>query len=108
MIETIVSDALAKIAEGSGAALVDLISRRLFKRHESSQASEALARVEAGNASEDDRRELQALLVKYADEDPAFLSQLQRFTMSVDATNSVAFSNVQKLIQAQQVGDVTM
>ena len=108
MIEAIVSAALAKIAEGSGAALVDLIRRQLFKRKASPEVLEILARVEAGDVSEDDKRKLQALLAMYAYQDPEFRSKLQHVSTSVGATNSVTSSNVQKLVQAQNVGDVTM
>ena len=108
MIEAIVSAALAKIAEGSGGAVVDLIRRYLFKKHESPKALDVLARVEAGDASEDDKRELQALLVRYANKDSEFLGQLQSVSASVGAVNTVTSSNVRKLVQAQHVGDVTM
>ncbi|MCW7943678.1 hypothetical protein AAW14_16880 [Streptomyces hygroscopicus] len=108
MIEAIVSAALAKIAEGSGAALVDLIRRKISRRQQPSQDLELLSRVEAGTHSEDDARELRTLLAGYADQDPDFRSRLQSLSTSVGAINSVTSSNVQKLIQAQNVGDVTM
>jgi hypothetical protein len=108
MIEAIVSAALAKIAEGSGATLVDLIRRRLFKSHDSPKALEALNRLEIGDASATDERELKAVIVNYADKDPAFLGELQGALTHIGAINSVVSSNVQKLVQAQNVGDVTM
>lgn len=108
MIEAIVAAALAKIAEGTGGALVDLIRRQLGKRKASAKSLEILSRVAAGDVSEADKREFQALLVMFASQDRDFLSRLQDASTSVGAINSVTSSDVQKLIQAQNVGDVTM
>lgn len=109
MIEAIVSAALAKIAEGSGTALVDLIRRKFARSQEPSQELAVLTRAEAGALSADDERELRALLVRYARQDPDFRDRLESLSTSVAAnSNSVTKSNVQKLIQAQNVGDVTM
>ncbi|MGW3631423.1 hypothetical protein ACWD7F_14830 [Streptomyces sp. NPDC005122] len=108
MIETLVTAALAKIAEGSGAALIDLVRRYTSRGQESSQELEVLSRAEGGNISPDDRRALQELLLRYAHQDPAFRDQLQRISTSVGANNSVTSSEVQKLVQAQNVGDITM
>ncbi|MEW2317246.1 hypothetical protein [Streptomyces bauhiniae] len=108
MIEDIVTAALARMAEGSGAALIDLVRGYFSRNQESSQEMELLDRAEAGGLSPRDEQELRELLLRYADQDPAFRDQLQRGTTSVGASNSVSSSVVQKLIQAQNVGDVTM
>ncbi|MGW0820371.1 hypothetical protein [Streptomyces sp. NPDC002845] len=108
MTEAIVTAALARISEGSGAALIDLIRRYLSKDQEPSQELEVLTRAERGALSADDRRELQALLFTYASQDPTFQDHLHRLSMSAGANNSVTSSNVQKLIQAQNIGNVSM
>lgn len=108
MIEAIVAAALAKIAEGTGGALVDLIRKQLGRRKASAKSLEILSRVAAGDVSEADKRELQALLVMYASQDPDFLGKLRNDSPSAGAINSVTSSDVQKLVQAQNVGDVTM
>lgn len=108
MTEAIVTAALAKISEGSGAALIDLIRRHLSRNQEPSQALEVLTRAERGALSVDDRRELEALLFKHASQDPTFQDHMHRLSMSAGAHNSVTSSNVQKLIQAQNVGNVSM
>ena len=108
MIETIVSDVFSKIAEGSGGALVDLIRRQLTKRHEQPKALESLSRVETGAASEDDERELRALVVRLMSQDQEFMERLQRASAPSSTTNSVTSSIAQKIVQAHTVGDVTM
>lgn len=108
MIEAIVSGVLVKIAEGSGAALVDLIRRRFVHRDESGEMLESLDRVAQGDASADNTARLRALLLRYAAEDPEFLRELRQGATSIGSTNVVASSNVGKLVQAQRVGDITM
>ncbi|UUU30015.1 hypothetical protein JIX56_08995 [Streptomyces sp. CA-210063] len=108
MTEAIVTAALAKISEGSGAALIDLIRRHLDGNQEPSQEPEVLARAERGALSADDRRELHALLSTHASQNPTFRDHLHRLSMSAGVNNSVTSSNVQKLIQAQNVGNVSM
>ncbi|MET7708528.1 hypothetical protein [Micromonospora sp. NPDC005413] len=108
MIEAIVSGVLVKIAEGSGAALVDLIRRRFVHKDESGEMLESLDRVAQGDASADNTARLGALLLRYAAEDPEFLRELRQGSTSIGSTNVVASSNVGKLVQAQRVGDITM
>jgi hypothetical protein len=108
MIEAIASAALAKIVEGSGAGVVDLVRRYFSKNEEPSQELEILGRAEAGTLSEDDKAALHALLVEYTSRYPEFRSRLQSLSTSVGASNSVTSSNVQKLVQAQNAGDITM
>ncbi|MBM0276973.1 hypothetical protein [Micromonospora tarensis] len=108
MIEAIVSGVLVKIAEGSGAALVDLIRRRFVRRDEPGAALESLDRAARGDASADDLATLRALLRDCAAEDPEFLRELRHQSTSIGTTNVVASSNVGKLVQAQRVGDITM
>lgn len=108
MIEAIVAAALVKIAEGSGAALVDMIRRRFVRSDEPVGMLESLDRVAQGDASADDMAQLRALLARFAAEDPEFLRELRQGPMSIGSTNVVASSNVGKLVQAQRVGDITM
>ncbi|MFF3884283.1 hypothetical protein [Streptomyces sp. NPDC001914] len=108
MTEAIVTAALAKISEGSGAAIVDLIRRHLSRNQDPSHEPDVLTRAEHGTLSADDRRELQALLFTHANTDPEFREHLHRFSMSAGANNSVTSSNVQKLIQAQNIGNISM
>ncbi|MFG3657091.1 hypothetical protein [Streptomyces sp. NPDC047706] len=108
MTEAIVTAALARISEGSGAAIIDLIRRHLSGIQTPPQEPEFLNRAERGTLSADDRRELQALLFTHASQDPTFRDHLHRFSMSAGANNSVTSSNVQKLIQAQNIGNVSM
>ncbi|RAO47049.1 hypothetical protein GAR06_02564 [Micromonospora saelicesensis] len=108
MIEAIVAAALVKIAEGSGAALVDMIRRRFVRTDEPAGMLESLDRVAQGDASADDTAQLRALLARYAAEDPEFLRELRQGSTSIGSTNVVASSNVGKLVQAQRVGDITM
>ncbi|MEU8158190.1 hypothetical protein AB0B94_31430 [Micromonospora sp. NPDC048986] len=108
MIEAIVAAALVKIAEGSGAALVDLIRRRFVRSDEPAGMLESLDRVAQGDVSADDMARLRALLTRCAAEDPEFLRELRQGATSIGGTNVVASSNVGKLVQAQRVGDITM
>jgi hypothetical protein len=108
MIEAIISTALVKIAEGSGSALVEAIRQRFIKKHEPSESMESLDRTAQGSPSKEDESRLHELLAKYAAEDPEFLRELKHASTSIGPTNVVASSNVGKLIQAQEVGDVTM
>ncbi|MDG4809271.1 hypothetical protein O7634_21185 [Micromonospora sp. WMMD1120] len=109
MIEAIVSGVLVKIAEGSGAALVDLIRRRFLRQAEPGTAIESLDRAARGDASPDDLTILSALLRRCLAEDPEFLRELrQQIPSTGGATNVVATSTVGKLVQAQRVGDITM
>jgi len=107
MIEAIIAAALAKIAEGSGAALVEAIRRR-FQDREPTEVLESLDRVSEGQPSDEDTERLRAALSRYAAEDPELFSRLQELSTPSGATNVVTSSNVGKLIQAQNVGDVTM
>ncbi|WAZ26571.1 hypothetical protein STRCI_008165 [Streptomyces cinnabarinus] len=108
MTEDIVTAALAKISEGSGARLIDLIRRHLSQHQEPSQELEVLTLAEHGTISADDKRKLEALLLKHASQDPTFREHLHRLAMSVGVNNSVTSSTVHKLIQAQNVGSVSM
>ncbi|MET8261055.1 hypothetical protein ACFYPG_20565 [Micromonospora sp. NPDC005553] len=108
MIEAIVAGALVKIAEGSGAALVDMIRRRFVRGDEPAGMLESLDRVTRGDASADDMAQLRALLARLAAEDPEFLRELRQGATPAGSTNVVASSNVGKLVQAQRVGDITM
>ncbi|MFI6780597.1 hypothetical protein [Micromonospora sp. NPDC050276] len=108
MIEAIVSGVLVKIAEGSGAALIDMIRRRFVRSDEPRDLLDSLDRFAQGNASADDTTKLRELLLSYAAEDPEFLQELRQGSTSIGTTNVVASSNVGKLVQAQRVGDITM
>ncbi|MFD8813725.1 hypothetical protein ACFV23_20070 [Streptomyces sp. NPDC059627] len=108
MTEAIVTAVIARISEGSGAALIDLIRRHLSRNQEPSRELEILTRAEGGALSTDDRRELQALLFTHASQDPTFRDHLHRLSMSAGVNNSVTSSNVQKLIQAQNIGNISM
>ncbi|MCT2276009.1 hypothetical protein ACIODS_20855 [Micromonospora chalcea] len=108
MIEAIISAALVKIAEGSGGALVEAIRQRFARSPEPTEAIGTLDRVAGGDRSPADVDRLRMLLVQYAAEDPAFLGRLTQETRPTGATNVVASSDVGKLIQANQVGDVSM
>ncbi|MCZ7438329.1 hypothetical protein O7598_18120 [Micromonospora sp. WMMC241] len=108
MIEAVISAALVKIAEGSGSALVEAIRQRFARSPEPTEAIGTLDRVTRDDRSPVDVERLRALLVRYAAEDPAFLGRLAQETRPTGATNVVAGSNVGKLIQTNQVGDVSM
>ncbi|TYC04782.1 hypothetical protein FXF53_06600 [Micromonospora sp. WP24] len=108
MIEAIVAAALVKIAEGSGAALVEAIRQRFTKKDEPEEVVRALDRTAQGTPSEEETVRLGAVLTRYAAEDPEFLRALRHVAAPAGATNTVNSSNVGKLIQAQNVGDVTM
>jgi hypothetical protein len=107
MIEAIIAAALVKIAEGSGTALVEAI-RRKFQDREPEEVLDSLDRVAQGQPSEEDTERLRAALSRYAAEDPELFRQLEELSTPSGATNVVHSSNVGKLIQAQNVGDVTM
>ncbi|TDC29570.1 hypothetical protein E1211_25785 [Micromonospora sp. 15K316] len=108
MIEAIVSAALLKIAEGSGAALVEAIRQRFTTRDEPDDVVRALDRTAEGAASAEDTARLGEVLARYAAEDPELLRALRHASAPAGATNTVHSSDVGKLIQAQHVGDVTM
>ncbi|MEU5550808.1 MULTISPECIES: hypothetical protein [unclassified Micromonospora] len=108
MIEAIVSAALLKIAEGSGGAIVDAIRQRFLRRNEPEEVVGALDRTAHRVPSDEDTARLVEVLSAYAAEDPRLLEALRQVSVSTGAVNSVTSSTVGKLVQAQNVGDVTM